>query len=99
MHSTALPYAAERQRVRAKLRTEGQSGTVPMVVQAIYPSPVWRATRRLRVVPQNPRFATSSCCATYAALSRLTPIRYRCDVVDSVHHNPVITAADLHRCW
>ena len=54
MHSTALPYAAERQRVRAKLRTEGQSGTVPMVVQAISPSPVWRATRRLRVGAAKP---------------------------------------------
>ena len=40
-----LPASVET-RVRAKLRTEGQSGTVPMVVQAIYPSPVWRVTRR-----------------------------------------------------
>ena len=63
MHSTAFPYAAERQRVRAKLRTEGQSGTVPMVVQAIYPSPVWRVTGRLRVGTAKPAI-----CVRQAAL-------------------------------
>ena len=49
MHSTALTYRGRAQRARAKLQIEGQSGTVPMVVQAIYPSPVWRVTRRLRI--------------------------------------------------
>ena len=43
LHSITLRGRA--QRVRAKLRTEGQSGTVPMVVHATSPSPARRVPR------------------------------------------------------
>ena len=51
-HSITLRGRA--QRVRAKLQIEGQSGTVPMVVQAIYPSPARRVLPTARVAPEKP---------------------------------------------